>query len=86
MAKRFSPMLALMTAALLSGNQHFSLGRPRMSEEKKKRYDEEQRQRAHALCPETVTEHEYVIKGERIMARNRKTALKIYQRRHNIKK
>ena len=33
-----------------------------------------------------LSEREFVIKGERILAHDKKTAIKIYNRRHNIKK
>lgn len=44
--------------------------------------DEERRQRLHKMYGESQQEHEFVIKGERIMARNKKSALKIYANRH----
>lgn len=33
-----------------------------------------------------LSEREFVIKGEKILAHDKKTAIKIYNRRHNIKK
>ena len=37
---------------------------------------------AHKELQRELTQHEFVIHGERIMARNRKSALKIYAKRH----
>ena len=85
MHKKFYPYMAAMAMAMAS-NPYFSLGRPRMTEEQRKRYEEYQRERAHRLNPVDMSEHEFVINGEKIMASNRKTALKIYQRRHPEKK
>lgn len=60
-----------------AANPYFSLGSPvrRMSEN-------EERERAHRLNPVDLSEREFTIKGERIMAHGRKTALKIYANRH----
>ena len=33
-----------------------------------------------------LSEREFIIKGEKILAHDKKTAMKIYNRRHNIKK
>ena len=72
-------MLAAMMAAAAGGRSPFMTGgypeRRRMS-------DEEAKERAHRLNPVDLTEHEFVIKGEKIMARNKKTAMKIYENRH----
>ena len=40
------------------------------------------KRRLHRMNPVDTTEREFNIKGERIMARDRKTALKIYANRH----
>ena len=48
--------------------------------------DEERKRRLHKMFGENTQEHEFVINGERIMAKNRKTALKIYERLHPMKK
>ncbi len=71
---------ALAMAAAMSGNNYFALERPvrRMSED-------ERRERAHRLNPVDMSQHEFIIKGERIMAHDRKVALKIYARRHGKK-
>lgn len=72
-------MAAMMMAA--ASNPYFSLGTPNrtMSEDEK-------RDRAHRLNPVDLSEREFIIHGEKIMAHDRKTALKIYQRRHPKKK
>ena len=44
--------------------------------------DEEKRAKAKALYPMDMSEREFIIHGEKIMAKNRKTALKIYALRH----
>lgn len=33
-----------------------------------------------------LSEREFIVKGEKILAHDKKTAIKIYNRRHNIKK
>ena len=72
-------MAAVMMAA--ASNPYFSFGRP-----VRKMSEDEMRERAHQLNPVDLSQHEFIIHGERIMARNRKTALKIYERRHSKKK
>lgn len=71
-------MLAAMMAAAAGGNSPFMTGYP----ERRKLSDEEMKRRAHALNPVDLTEHEFIIKGEKIMASNKKTAMKIYANRH----
>lgn len=44
--------------------------------------DEERKRRLHKMYGDQSQEHEFVIKGERIMARNKKMAMKIYANRH----
>lgn len=68
----------MMAAA---SNPYFSLGTP-----KRTMSEDEKRERAHRLNPVDLTEREFIIHGEKIMAHDRKTALKIYQRRHPKKK
>ena len=83
MSRLKSTMLltAMMMAA--AGNPYF--GTPRRRE----RTPEQKRQRlqelGHKLNPVNLTEHEFIIHGEKIMARNKKTALKIYANRHSNK-
>ena len=49
----------------------------------RKMTDEEKRERGRKLCPLDLSEREFTIHGERIMAHDRKTALKIYANRHH---
>ena len=44
--------------------------------------DEERKRRLHKLNPCDISERVFVVKGEKIMARNKKTAMKIYANRH----
>lgn len=44
--------------------------------------DEERKRRMHKLNPIDTSQREFIIKGERIMAHDKKTALKIYANRH----
>ena len=71
-------MLAAMMAAAAGGNSPFMTDYP----ERLKLSDEEMKRRAHALNPVDLTKHEFIIKGEKIMASNKKTAMKIYANRH----
>lgn len=48
--------------------------------------EEERRKRLHKMYGDHSQEHEFVIGGERIMARDRKTAMKICARKHPKKK
>ena len=76
-----------MAAAMASGrNPYFDVVNPRMTEAQKRRREEYLKERAHQLNPVDLSEREFIIKGERIMAHDRKTALKIYNRRHPEKK
>ena len=43
---------------------------------------EEEKARNHRMYGVNMQEHEFVIHGEKIMARNKKTAMKIYANRH----
>lgn len=43
---------------------------------------EEEKARNHQIYGVNMQEHEFVIHGEKIMARNKKTAMKIYANRH----
>lgn len=71
-------MLAAMMMAAAGGKSPFMTGYP----ERRRMSDEEAKERAHRLNPVDLTEHEFIIKGEKIMASNKKTAMKIYQNRH----
>lgn len=44
--------------------------------------DEERKRRYHKMYGDNSQQHEFIIKGERIMAHDRKTAMKIYANRH----
>lgn len=79
-------MAAIMLA--MASDPYFSLGRSKrtMNEEERKRYEEYKRERAHRLNPVDMSKHEFIVKGERIMAHDKKTAKKIYARRHGGKK
>ena len=70
----------------MASDPYFSLGRSKrtMSEAERKRYEEYKRERAHRLNPVDMSEHEFIIKGD--MAHDKKTAKKIYARRHSGKK
>lgn len=67
-------MLAAMAAASLNP----SYGAGRRPAEVKPRDNTRAKKLYHVDCQE----HEFIIHGESIMARNRKTALKIYANRH----
>ena len=84
MHKKFYPYHLALAMAMAS-NPYFSLGRTTMSEAQRKRYEQEQRERAHRLNPVDLSEREFTVHGERIMAHDKKTAKKIYDRRHNKK-
>lgn len=75
----FVLMAAYMMAA--ASNPYFSLGTP-----KRAMSEDEKRERDHKLNRVDMSQHEFIIKGEKIMAHNRKTALKIYARRHSNNK
>lgn len=68
-------MAAMMAVAAAGGGSHFMLRRPA---EVKPRDNT----RARKLYHVDVQEHEFIVHGEAIMAKNRKTALKIYANRH----
>lgn len=44
--------------------------------------DWERKRRLHKMNPTDTSEREFLVKGERIMAHDKKTALKIYANRH----
>lgn len=87
MKRKVYPYMAAL-AMCMASDPYFSLGSSRrtMSEAQLKRCEEYKRERNHRLNPVNMTEHEFVIKGEHIMASSRKTALKIYANRHPEKK
>ena len=63
-------------------NPYFDVVNPLMTEAQKRRREGMLKERAHQLNPVDLSEREFIIKGERIMAHDRKTALKIYAKRH----
>ena len=71
-------MLAAMLAASAGGRSPFMTGYP----ERRRMSDEEAKERAHRLNPVVLSEHEFIIKGEKIMASSKKVAMKIYANRH----
>lgn len=80
--------IALAMAMLTKSNPYYSMGHSKhfITEEQRKQYDNYQKEHNHRLNPVNLTEHEFIINGEKIMAKNRKTALKIYARHHQNKK
>lgn len=69
-------MVALALA--MASDPYFSLGRP-----KRKKNESQRRELAHMLNPVDLSEREFIVHGEKILARNKKTALKIYARKHS---
>ena len=81
--KILSHTLALTMAMIAAGGRNIFYDVPRpMTEQQKRRRDEYLRERNHRLNPVDLSEREFCIKGERIMAHDRRTALKIYANRH----
>lgn len=82
MRKRISPTIMLATAMMLASasNPYFGISRRRelTPDQKRQRLQE----LGHQLNPVNLKEYEFTIHGEKIMARNKKTALKIYANRH----
>ena len=73
--------MMMMAAAMMGANDHFDMGlRHRNPHEGES--GEERRSRIHKMYGNQDQLHEFVIKGEKIMARNKKTAMKIYANRH----
>lgn len=69
----------LMMAAAGGRNPYFDTeSRERYRQQREKHFKE----RAHKMYGEDRSEREFIIKGESIMAHDRKTALKIYANRH----
>ena len=75
-------MMAMMMAAASGRNDIFDIPRP-MTERQRREYERYKKERAHKLNPVDLSEREFIIRGERIMAHDKKTAKKIYQRRHS---
>ena len=83
--KKSIGMMAAMMMAAAAGNPYFDTGRPRYSNGGRRELTEEEKARRHQMYGEDMTEHEFTIHGEKIMARNKKTAMKIYANRHKKK-
>lgn len=64
-------------AMAMANNPYFSLGTT-----KRTMSEDEKRERAHRLNPVDMSQREFIIKGEKIMAHDKKTAMKIYANRH----
>ena len=73
----------LAMAAMASGSDMFA---PGLISEPSNPYDgetdEERKRRLHKMYGDHSQKREFVIKGERIMARDKKMAMKIYANRH----
>ena len=73
--------VTLAMAAMARGNNLFDYHRDPHEGET----DEERKRRLHKMYGDQSQEHEFVIKGEHIMARDKKMAMKIYANRHQQK-
>ena len=81
MKKSIAMLAAMMMAAAGGGREYYDLP-PSMTEEQRKRRAQYLKERAHKLNPVDLSEREFVIKGEVIVAHDKKTAMKIYANRH----
>lgn len=75
--------VVMMTAMMMSAayeNRHYMTVED-VQRARKQRMDN-LKELAHKELQRELTQHEFVIHGERIMAHNRKSALKIYAKRH----
>ena len=80
---RNAAMMMMAAAMMGTGNEYFDTGRHRARHDPYEREtEEERRQRLRKMYGQNRQEHEFVIKGERIMARDKRTAMKIYANRH----
>lgn len=79
--KQALAMAAIMGAA---ANEYFDTGRTFSRQPNLRRSSAQERIRSATPVVHHInySEHEFVIKGETILARNRKTAIKIYANRH----
>ena len=57
-------------------------GAPPMTGRTRELLKKQRQERNHRLAPVDLSEREFVIRGERIMAHDKRTAQKIYARRH----
>lgn len=72
----------LAMAAMAGGNNLFDTGCNYHRDPHEGETDEERKRRLHKMYGDQSQDHEFVIKGEKIMASNKKTAMKIYANRH----
>ena len=72
----------LAMAAMAGGNNLFDTGCDYHRDPHDGETDEERKRRLHKMYGNQSQEHEFVINGEKIMASNKKTAMKIYANRH----
>ena len=79
MSKLKSELLALAGIAAMGASEYF--GTPRRTSPFPVQHREPPR-----IDKVDLSEREFIIKGEKIRAHDKKTAIKIYNRRHNIKK
>ena len=80
---RNAAMMMMAAAMMGTGNEYFDTGRHRARRDPYEREtEEERRQRLRMLYGQNRQEHEFVVHGERIMARDKRTAMKIYANRH----
>ena len=82
----FTAMAMAMAAAAASNPYFMTIQRYRQQRDDAIRRRREDDAAMRALKYECRKEYEFCIHGERIMAHDRKTALKIYNRRHPEKK
>ena len=74
---------ALMMGAMASGVDMFGTGHGGYHRDPwEGETDEDRKRRLRKMYGDNSQEHEFVVKGERIMAHDKKTALKIYANRH----
>lgn len=88
MKKRISTFatMALLMAAAASNPYYMTMQRYRQQRDDAIRRRREDDVAMRALKYECRKEYEFCIHGEKIMAHNKKTAIKIYNRRHPEKK
>lgn len=76
MKKAIGLMAAMMMAAAGGHGSIFDIGGRRPARRQMSK------ENVHKLYGENMDEHEFTIKGEKIQAKNRKLAMKIYANRH----
>jgi hypothetical protein len=85
MKKRLGSMAAYMMAAAMMGAARNPFATDLFVEHRdphEGETKEERKRRLHKMYGDNSQEHEFIIKGERIMARDKKMAMKIYANRH----